>query len=97
MVANYDGSDASVNTLLVNAIFLLIYVVVTAKVGVGCHWARPAYAVLIAMEFALLAAFGLDQGSELDVLATYLTMPLELWILFKLFGAESDAWFCTQK
>ena len=32
MVANYDGSDASVNTLLVNAIFLLIYVVVTAKV-----------------------------------------------------------------
>jgi len=93
MVASYDGSDANVDALIFNGTMLLLYALVTAKISAGRNWARRAYALLVAMELALVAAFGLSDASELEVLVTYLTLPLELWILIQLFRGEADTWF----
>ena len=63
------------------------------KISAGRYWARSSYAFLVAMEIAFVAAFGLSDASELEELVTYFTLPLELWILYRLFCAEADAWF----
>jgi hypothetical protein len=93
MVASYDGSDANVDALTFNGTMLLFYALVTVKISIGRNWARRAYAFLIAMELALVAAFGLSDATELEVLVTYLTLPLELWVLVQLFGLQADLWF----
>jgi hypothetical protein len=52
---------------------------------------------LVALEVAILMAFGLTEAKELELLMTYLTLLLEAWILVKLFGTQSDQWFATKK
>ena len=93
MVASYDGTVANTESLTFNGVMLLLYAFATVQISIGKNWARRFYAFLIAMEFALVAAFGLSDASELEVVVTYLTLPLELWILFRLFGADADEWF----
>ena len=96
MVASYDGSPANLDSLTFNGTMLIFYAFVTLKIAVGRNWARRSYAFLVAMEFAMVAAFGLSDATELEVLLTYLTLPLELWILYRLFGVEADVWFRAQ-
>jgi hypothetical protein len=93
MIASYDGTSANTQSLAFNGVMLMLYAFVTVKMSNGKNWARRSYAFLIAMEFSLVAAFGLSDASELEVLVTYLTLPLELWILYRLFGTEADGWF----
>lgn len=95
MVVSYDGTPANVDSLTFNGAMLVLYAFVTVNISAGRNWARRTYAVLVAMEFALVAAFGLSDASELEELVTYLTLPLELWILYRLFCAEADVWFST--
>ena len=93
MVSRYVETDTNVNALVFNGIMLLFYSLMTVRISAGRSWARRAYAFLVAMELALIAAYGLSDASDLEVLVTYLTLPLELWILVQLFRAEADAWF----
>jgi hypothetical protein len=73
--------------------WLLFYFWVTVKVGQGRQWARWTYACLVALECAILAAYGLDQASDLESLMTYLTLPVEILAMYWLFGAQADDWF----
>ena len=59
VVGSYDGSGANVDSLTFNASMLLFYALVTVKISAGRNWARRAYAFLIALELALVSAFGL--------------------------------------
>jgi len=93
MVVSFDGTPANADALTFNGVMLLFYALVTAKIAAGRNWARHSYAFLVVMEFALVAAFGLSDASELEEVVTYMTLPLELWILYRLFNAEADAWF----
>ena len=93
MVVSFDGTPANADALTFNGVMLLFYALVTAKIAAGRNWARHSYALLVVMEFALVAAFGLSDASELEEVVTYMTLPLELWILYRLFNAEADAWF----
>jgi hypothetical protein len=93
MVVSYDGTSANADSLTFNGAILLFYAVVTVQISAGRNWARRSYAFLMAMELALVAAFGLSDASELEELVTYLTLPLEIWVLYRLFCAEADAWF----
>lgn len=97
MVANFDGTHAGGDSFIFNGLLLLLYAWVTVRIGQGRQWARLSYACLVALECAIVAAFGLEQASELETLITYLTLPLELWALYKLFGSEADAWFKPTK
>ena len=93
--ADYDDTNAE--TLVFNAMLLGFYAFVTFRIGSGNRAARLIYAFLVAAEVALLMAFGLSDASDLDVLLTYLTTPLEIWALFKLFGTDSDVWFKSKQ
>lgn len=95
VVANYD--EATVDSIIINGLFLLVCVIVTLKISAGSNFARLFYAFLVALEVAVLMAFGLADANDLEQLLTYLTLPLEAWILVKLFGTESDQWFATKK
>jgi hypothetical protein len=79
--------------LVFNFALLLVYAAVAHRISSRSNWARLTYAFLVALEFAALLAFGMGEASELEVLITYLTLPLEAWILFNLFSAASDQWF----
>ena len=93
MVAGYDGTTANAQSLTFNGVMLMFYALVTIKISGGVNWARHCYALLVVMELALVAAWGLSDASELEEWVTYLTLPLELWIVFKMFGSDGDAWF----
>ena len=93
LVLDGDGAGGDPDALALNLMILFLYALVTWMVGAGKNWARTSYAVLVAMEVALLAAFGMDSASDLDLFATYLTTPLEFWALYKLYSAESEPWF----
>lgn len=92
-VAGNDGQASDV--MLINLGVLLVYSVVNGMIAQGRNWARIVYSVLVACEVALLLAFGLDGASDLDVLVTALTLPLETCGLVMLFGASADAWFAA--
>ena len=93
MISNFDGTDAGVDSLVSNGMLLLFYFWVTVKVGQGRQWARWTFACLVALECAILAAYGLDQASDLESLMTYLTLPVEILAMYWLFGAQADDWF----
>lgn len=95
MLAAYDGTAANADSLTFNGIMLMLYAFVTIKIGAGRKWARLAYAILIAAELAMVAAFDLSDATELEMWVTYLTLPLEIWILYKLYCADGDAWFAS--
>jgi hypothetical protein len=88
--------QASVDSLFVNGLFLLVYAIVTVRISAGRNRARLLYAFLVAIEVAMLMAFGLSEASELEIVLTYFSLPLEAWILIRLFGSESEKWFATQ-
>ena len=88
-----DGLTA--DTLLFNGAVLAVYAVVNIKIAGRNNWARLAYSVLVACEVSLLLAFGLEGASDLDVLVTSFTLPLEAWSLVMLFGASADKWFAA--
>jgi len=95
MLASYDGTAANSDSLTFNGIMLILYAFVTIKIGVGRNWARLAYAILIAAELAMVAAFDLSDATELEMWVTYFTLPLETWILYKLYCANGDTWFAS--
>jgi len=91
MAVDYD--DASSDALAFNTIVLVFNGFVAIKIAGGKNWARLAYSVLVAVDVAMILAFGLDVASDLEVLVTYLSVALEGWSLIKLFGAEAEPWF----
>ena len=91
--SNWDDSDGSTENLIFSALILLFYAMVTWKVGAGKHWARLTWAGFVALELALLAAYGMEKAGDFEVLVTYITTPFEIWALYKLFTPESDRWF----
>jgi hypothetical protein len=95
-LTNLLGNDGLTgDTLLFNGVMLAVYGVVNLMIASGRNWARIVYSVLVACEVALLLAFGLDDASDLDVLVTAFTLPLEAWSLIMLFGASADKWFAV--
>jgi hypothetical protein len=91
MALDYD--DAGSDALVFNILMLLFNGYMAIQIAVGKHWARMAYAVMVALDVALVLALGLDAASDLDVLLTYLSVALECWTLLYLFCAEADNWF----
>jgi NADH:ubiquinone oxidoreductase subunit 4 (subunit M) len=88
-----DWDDASSGAIVTNILLLTFNGFVARQVASRKNWARKVYALLVALDLALTLALGLDELSELDVMLTYLILPLEIWILLKLFAAEADQWY----
>jgi len=88
-----DYDDASSDAMAINDILLVFNGFVAIKIA-GCkNWARLVFAVLVALDVALILAFGLDEATDLEVLVTYLSVALEGRALLNLFSGEADQWF----
>lgn len=91
MAVNYD--DTGNEAVVFNTLLLVVNGCVASQIAGGKNWARMAYSVLVAMDLALILAFGLDGASDLEAVVAGLTMAMEGWILFRLFDAKADHWF----
>jgi len=95
LVATIEGSTGAMSSgqLMLNLISCLLYGLLTNRISAGNNLARYVYAVLVAIEVAALLAFGLDGATELEGAVAYISPPIEGWIMFMLFRAESTPWF----
>ena len=78
---------------MLNLISCFFYGLLVNRISVGNNLARYVYAILIAIEVAALLAFGLDDATGLEAAVSYVSIPLEFWIMFTLFRADSNPWF----
>lgn len=63
------------------------------KMGLGRNWARYVYAVLMVLTVAIMLAGETDNASKIEILVSWVLLPVEGWILFSLFKPDSGAWF----
>lgn len=99
LVATIEGSTGAMSSgqLMLNLISCLLYGLLTNRISAGNNLARYVYAVLVAIEVAALFAFGLDDATGLEALVSYVSIPLEAWIMFMLFRADSAPWFVKSR
>jgi hypothetical protein len=91
-----DFDDTGIDAMVLNSLLLVINAFVVIKITARKNWSRMVYAFLVALDVALILAFGLDEVTDLDILVTYILLALECWALVNLFGAEADRWFNLQ-
>jgi hypothetical protein len=91
-----DFDDTGIDAMVLNSLLLVINAFVVIKITARKNWSRMVYAFLVALDVALILAFGLDEVTDLDILVTYVLLALECWALVNLFGAEADRWFNLQ-
>ena len=83
----------SSDQFMLNLISCCFYGLLTNRIAVGNNLARHVYAILIAIEVAALFAFGLNDATGLEAAVSYVSIPLEFWIMFTLFRADNNPWF----
>ena len=91
-VEAFTGAMPS-DVLLLNGLSCVFYGLIANKISAGNNFARHVYALLVAIEVAALLAFGLDGATALESAAACISPPVEAWIMFMLFRAESAPWF----
>lgn len=95
MVITIEGNTGAMASyvLLLNGISCIFYGLIANRISAGNNFARHVYAILVAIEVAALFAFGLDGATELEAAVAYISPPIEAWVMFMLFRAESTPWF----
>ena len=88
-----ESPESSSGTADGAVISLVVYGLLCINISRGRNWARNVYAILIAAEVAALLAFDNAGGTDVETVVSYLMVPVEVWILFRLFSSESDDWF----
>ena len=67
------------------------------KIGNGSNAARYIYAVIMAITFLLMLGGTGSEIPRLDYILSILLIPVELFILYRLFQRESSSWFSFNK
>lgn len=73
--------------------FTAILCIVPYKISAGKNWARYAYAVAVALTTAMMFAGESAGVTKLALIFSWLSLPIEGWILYCLFRRESGEWF----
>jgi hypothetical protein len=99
LVIAIEGATGAMaaDVLLLNSMSCVLYGLIANRIFAGNNFARYVYAFLVAIEVAALLAFGLEGATELEAVAAYISPPVEAWIMFMLFRAESTPWFVKSK
>lgn len=63
------------------------------KIGLGRNWARYFYAILMGLGFAAMLAGERAGLTKIDVVVSWILLPVEGWIIYLLFKRESGEWF----
>ncbi len=67
------------------------------KIYRGSNSTRYIYAVITVLSYVLFFGVGTDAYPTLDVILTIILAPVEIFILYRLFHADSNIWFEAKK
>ncbi|TXH09665.1 MAG: hypothetical protein E6R04_07505 [Spirochaetes bacterium] len=96
-IASRITGQVSSSGFMGNLVVYCLFAVLPYKIGLGRNWARYFYAILIVFTFAMLLAGETAGASKIDLIVSWLMLPVEGWILFSLFKRESGEWFEANK
>ena len=99
LVIAFEGDSGAMasDVVLLNSLSCIFYGLIANRISAGNNFARYVYAFLVAIEVASLFAFGLDGATDLEAAVAYISPPIEAWIMFMLFRAESTPWFVKSR
>jgi len=63
------------------------------KIGLGRNWARYFYAIFMGLSIAALLAGERVGLTKIDMIISWVLLPVEAWIIYSLFKRESGEWF----
>ncbi len=91
--AGYISSDEFVFAIILyGALCIFPY-----KIGCRSNAARWVYAVLIGITILMILGGIVTDMPKFDVVATIITVPIDVYTLFCLFHSESNIWFTTDQ
>lgn len=79
---------------------LVLYMALTVipyKLSQGRNWARYAYVVLNVFATAMLVAGETAGATRIELVLSWVFLPVEAWICYGLFTRESNQWFANNK
>jgi hypothetical protein len=91
-IDRYMGSMSSSLFLATLGLYAL-YGVIPYKIGLGRNWPRHVVAILSIVSFAIMASGDTEGMSDLSIAFGWVATPLDFFIIYWLFKADSSAWF----
>jgi hypothetical protein len=87
--------DISMDEFVFTIIIYVIVCILPYKISKGSNAARYVYLVIFAISILfLLAGIGYEMP-KLDLILSVLLIPIEIFIIFRLFQPEASAWFSS--
>jgi hypothetical protein len=81
---------------LLTALFVLVSVLIYWQITQRRNWARMAYILLTVGSYGLGALDPMGM-SKVDVVGLALTVPIDIFVLLRLFGASATHWFLPSR
>lgn len=85
--------DISMGEFTFTLIFYSLFVIIPYKINNGSNSARYIYLILVVLTTFLFLAEGRGGLNQLDFILMILLFPVEIFIVYRLFQAESSSWF----
>ncbi len=82
------------------ALYLIFYgilCILPYKISRGSNPARYVYTVIFAITLLLMLGGETKAIPKLDLIVSYLMIPVEIFIIYRLFSGEANSWFSQDK
>jgi hypothetical protein len=79
---------------------LVLYMALTIlpyKISQGRNWARYVYTILSVFAVAMLVAGESAGATKIELVWSWVTLPLDAWIVYLMFTHESNEWFAETR
>jgi hypothetical protein len=85
--------DISIDEFLFKIIIIVLISILPYKINQGSNAARYIYLVFFAISILLMLAGRGNEMPRTDLILLILLVPVELFIIYKLYQPESSVWF----
>ena len=89
--------DISMDEFVFTIIIYSFVCILPYKINQGSNAARYVYLIFFAISILFMLAGVGNEIPKIDLILSVLLIPIELFILFRLFQSEASAWFSTTK
>ena len=87
-----ESEHADLAAVLFSCAILVAALGVQRQLSAAREWARMAYLLLLVLSYSLMALD--DAGiTQLDMVSLVLTVPINLYVLIRLYGVGASRWF----
>ena len=96
LISKWFG-EVSIGYFVFSIVICALYCIFPYKIGAGSNPARYVYTVLVAVSIiSMLGGIG-SKLTKAELIITILTIPVDLFVLFRLFQPEASTWFGSNK